>query len=88
MLLNINFFKPSGKWYTGGTVEVSSQLYEMDELIQDIVNNQDLLVDGWQGDFDVVIEAVDENDFATHLFKSDRFIGIAKENLGGEDDDK
>lgn len=78
MLLNINFFRESGKWYSGGVVKVAHQLYDMDELKQDIVNNQEILNDGWQGEFDVMVEAVNDDNFCTHLFHRDKFSNVSK----------
>lgn len=73
----VNFYKPSGKWYASCPVEVTHQLFEMDELKQDIVNNQDVLVEGWQGDYIVTIDQIASHDpFFTHLFTLDAFIDV------------
>ena len=77
----VNFYKPSGKWYASGPVEVSHQLYELDELKQDIVNNQGILREGWQGNYVVTIDQIDSYDpFFTRLFPQGAFAGIRKNN--------
>lgn len=77
----VNFYLPSGKWYTSGPVEVTHQLFETDELKQDIVNNQGILTDGWQGEYIVTIDHINPRDpFFTHLFPQGAFANIRKNN--------
>ena len=74
----VNFYKPSGQWYASGPVEVTHQLFEMDKLKQDIVNNQDILTEGWQDDdFIVTIDQISPYDtFFTHLFPQGAFANM------------
>ena len=78
----VNFYKPSGKWYASGPVEVSHQLFEVEELKQDIVNNQDILTEGWQDEFVVTIDQINPDDepFFARLFPQGAFAGIRKNN--------
>lgn len=82
-LIKIDFFKKgSGKWYSGGEVEVSHYIYD-DGFLQDIVNNQTILRDGWQDEdfFNVVTRNVDDDGdepYAHHLFDSSRFVGLVR----------
>ena len=81
MLINVNFYKETGKWYAEGVVEVEHKLYELEELKQDIIDNQDILVDSWNmhSEFFVVIslfESDDEHAFAERLFHPHEFDGL------------
>lgn len=77
-LIQVDFYKESGKWYSGGEVEVEHELFQ-DEFRQDIVNNQKILNDGWQGNFIVVTNNLpDDNLFAMQLFLPSKFAGISK----------
>lgn len=74
----VTFYKPSGRWWASGPVEVTHQLFEMDRLKQDIVNNQDILTEGWQDDdFIVTITQNSPDDpFFTYLFPQGSFAGM------------
>ena len=74
----VNFYKQTGEWYASGPVEVSHLLFAMDRLKQDIVNNQDILTEGWQDDdFIVTIGQIDPDDpFFTYLFPQGSFAGM------------
>ena len=74
----VTFYMPSGRWWASGPVEVSHLLFAMDRLKQDIVNNQDILTEGWQDDdFIVTINQIDPDDpFFTHLFPQGSFAGM------------
>ena len=81
--LLLNFYKPSGKWYTSGTAETTHYLFE-DGFKQDIINTQDALVDGWNSDgyFTVVVQNVPEDDsmaFHNCLLTPDKLSGYVKE---------
>lgn len=75
----VDFFKPeSGKWYTSGKAEVSHHLFE-DEFLQDIVDTQDAMQDGWQGRYTVVVRNMDDDDpFSCKLFLPSRFANVQK----------
>lgn len=76
--IRVDFYKESGKWYAGGEVEVEHDLFQ-EEFRQDIVNNQQILHDGWQGNFIVVTNNLpDDNLFAMQVFLPSRFLGISK----------
>lgn len=56
MIIQVDFYKESGKWYEGGKVDVGKAMpWVRDELEQAIVDNQQILLDGWQGEFFVVV---------------------------------
>lgn len=78
--INVDFFKPqSGKWYSGGTVKVDHYLFEK-EFKQDIVNNQKVLHDGWQGEFVIVTDNNNDDDpFAKRIFRAEEFIGVRRQ---------
>jgi hypothetical protein len=87
MLIHIDFFKPSGKWYEGGDVEIRDGSYLWsDDLKQQIVNNQDILMDGWQDcEYTVVLTDTPENisdsnyrGFFRHMFHAGSFKGLKR----------
>lgn len=72
--INVDFYKLSGKWYAGGSVTVHH--YDFDDAFkQDIVDNQEILVDGWQRDnFIVVTDNLNEDDpFAKRFYEDGAF---------------
>lgn len=80
--IRVMFFKKTGKYYTVGNAIVNHFLWE-DEFKHDLVNTQDSLKDGWQGEFQVLTEELDDDNetsnFATFLFDADSFVGIERE---------
>lgn len=85
MFIQIDFFKPTGKWYSGGTVELTDGTYLWkDDFKQQIVNNQKIMCDGWQEhDWIVVVRDTPANElnpsyngFFYHLFLAGAFKGI------------
>lgn len=49
MFIQIDWFKESGKWGYGGEIEIKDNTYLWsDDFKQQIVNNQDIIQDGWQ----------------------------------------
>jgi hypothetical protein len=48
MKIQVDFYKPSGKWHEGGEVEIGNARLWKGDLPQAIVNNQNILTDGWQ----------------------------------------
>lgn len=76
--IRVDFYKESGKWYGGGNVWVKHQLFQ-DGFMQDIVDNQNILNDGWQGRYIVVTDDI-RNDglFSKQVFLPSRFAGITK----------
>lgn len=76
--IRVDFYKESGKWYAGGEVEVNHHLFQ-EGFRQDIVNNQEILRDGWQGNYIVVTNNLEgDNLFAMQVFLPSKFIGITK----------
>jgi hypothetical protein len=88
MLLLVNLFKASGKWYAGGLVNVSEQhaIYDL-EFRQELVDNQDFVVDGAFDEFIVVIthtesyETEDTKNFYQHLYPIGTFKGFRRSNV-------
>ena len=80
-MIDVDFYKPSGKWYTNCRAVVNHYLFE-DEFKQDIVDTQDGMSDGWQdGDYYVVTSVPEHvNGFFNALFKPGDFAGIKKRN--------
>lgn len=87
MLLQVDFYKESGKWYTGGTVDVGdAKPYVKYEIEQAIVNNQEMLFDGWQGNYYVVVNNATELTleeavaglFCMRLLKPSVFLNLEK----------
>lgn len=77
-VVNLTFYKESGKYYTSGKAIVNHYLFDQ-EYKQDIVNTQDALRDGWQGNYFVVVSSDDIADgFHEALFRTSEFIGVTK----------
>ena len=43
MLVQVDFYKRTGKWYSGGEVEVSKMPWE-DGILEEIIKNQNILI--------------------------------------------
>lgn len=85
--IRVDFYKESGKWYSGGTVDVGdARLWQGPKFKQAIVDNQHILVDGWVNDtFYVVTNGLPENssnpeyrEFSMALFKPGVFAGMVR----------
>lgn len=61
--IRVDFYKSTGKWKYGGKVNVGTARLYNGELPQAIVNNQDIIQDGWQDHegYIVVIDDTAEN---------------------------
>jgi hypothetical protein len=78
-IIYVTFYKESGKYYTSGLATVNHYLFE-EEYKRDIVNTQNAMRDGWQGNYYIVTSAdEDVEGFHEALFKPSEFIGIEKE---------
>lgn len=80
-MVNLKWFKESGKFAYSGRAVVNHFLFE-DGFKQDIVNTQDSIRDGWQdhSDMYLVVTAPEEvNGFFEVLYTPGRFAGIKKE---------
>lgn len=78
--IKVTFYKLSGKFYSSGKAFVSHYLFE-DDYKQDIVNTQDALREGWEGEFFVVTSSNDDADgFHEALFTPCEFDGMRKDD--------
>ncbi len=55
MIVNVDFFKESGKWYSGGEVDVGSARLWKGDLYQAILANQKILQPGSPPHYYVVV---------------------------------
>ncbi|USK56531.1 hypothetical protein LIS82_08705 [Cytobacillus solani] len=79
--IKVSFYKSSGKWYSSGEAVVNHYLFE-DGFLQDIVNTQNCLRDGWQEheNFTIVTSYDgEENYFFEALIRPEIFKGLIKE---------
>lgn len=81
-VISVTFFKLSGKYYTKGEAVVNHYLFEK-EYLQDIVNTQNAMIDGWQGRYYVLTSCDDlkTREFHENLFTPEQFRMIAKQNI-------
>jgi len=75
--IRVDFYKETGKWYAGGNVLVMHHLFE-NGFRQDIVNNQNIMQDGWQGNYIVVTDDINGDLFSKQVFLPSKFNGIYK----------
>jgi len=85
LVILVNFYKQSGKWYTGGRVNVGDSRLWKGDLLQAIVDNQHIVGDGWPGSYYVVTEDLPEYDtnpeygeFSGALFAPERSNGLKR----------
>lgn len=85
MKVNVNLFKPSGKWYAGGVVDVDeSHYYWSQEHRQDIINKQQI-THNFDG-FVVVVTHRDDYDqgpsqyFCQMMYPAGKFDGMRKQS--------
>ncbi|HSH24051.1 MAG TPA: hypothetical protein VLA13_00735 [Massilibacterium sp.] len=78
-MIDVSFYKQTGKWYASGTAVVNHFLFE-EGFKQDIVDTQTELVDGWQNDSFYVVTSAPEhvNGFFKALFEPGTFKGFMK----------
>jgi hypothetical protein len=77
-VVTVTFYKESGKYYTSGTAVVTHFLFE-DEYLQDIVDTQRALQDGWQeGPYYVVVSSNDTKGFHEALYLPGSFAGLTR----------
>jgi len=80
MEIQVEFYRESGKWYAGGIVDISDTPgWDTGAVRQAIVEHQGILMDGWQGQYYVVVGNVsDDDDFCMRHFVPGDFVGIVK----------
>ena len=86
-LINVNFYKTNGKWYTRTQAVVNHFLFE-DGFEQDIVDTQNGLVDGWQNhnNYYVVTSAPEHvNGFFEALFHPGEFRGYKRKEVSKDE---
>ena len=79
-MIDVTFYKSTGKYYASGTAVVNHFLFE-DGFKQDIVNTQTELADGWQNDDFYVVTSAPEhvNGFFEKLWMPGTFSGLKRE---------
>lgn len=89
MKVNVNLFKPSGKWAYGGVVDVDERYpYWSAEHHQDLVDKQDFVVDGTFENYTVVVTHREDYDqdpshyFCQALWSGREFAGLRKRSAG------
>lgn len=86
MVIRVDWYKESGKWYCGQELEIGdAKLWQGERFLQAIVDGQTELVDSWPGDFHVVtgdLQKYDDDpnytDFSHALFGAGRWVGMQK----------
>jgi hypothetical protein len=86
MIIKIEFYKLTGKYYSSSEVDIgNSKLWDTD-FKQVIVNNQNIMIDGWQGSYyvhtrDLSIHDTDSSykEFYMRIFSPHEFDGLRKE---------
>lgn len=87
MKIKVDFFKTGGKWYASCEIDVESQLRE-DSFMQEVVNKQNAMMEGWQGHYFIVISDTATNEldpnyksFYNRHYMSWDWLGIKRKNL-------
>lgn len=85
MKVNVNLYKPSGKWAYGGVVDVDERFpLWSSEHRQDLVDKQDIVADGAFANYTVVVSHRDDYDddpsqyFCQALYPIGAFLGYRK----------
>lgn len=88
MIIKVEFYKLTGKYYSGGEVDIGNCKLWSSDFKQTIVNNQNILIDGWQGQYlvhtrDLSIHDLDPayTEFYMRIFSPHEFDGMRKEIL-------
>lgn len=71
MRVYVDFYKPSGKWYAGGEVEIGEvEGWNRDKVLEVVIKNQRIIKPGWEEEFIAVVRnwSEDENEFVNYLF--------------------
>ena len=88
MIIRVDWFEKTGKWAYGGDVQIADGTYLWsDNFKEDIVNNQNIINDGWQeSDYWYILTRNHPADelspnfcgFHFYLFEPGSFKGIKK----------
>lgn len=82
MQIQVDFYKPSGKWYAGDLVEIGDiGLHRKEDFMQAVVDNQKILIDQWtaHGEYYVVTSPGPSDDrFVNALFLQHEFQGMKR----------
>lgn len=87
LVIQVDFYKERGKWYTGGKVNIGDvRLWHGDEAMkQAIIDNQTIMSDSWIGHYHVVTQDLPETEhdinyreFTGGLFLSHTFKGMSR----------
>lgn len=79
--VNVNWWKPSGKWYASETLEIPDSVRPFDSTAvkRFIVENQTTLVPSWCGNYFVTLECSDASPhFFNRLYRPQDFTGYRK----------
>lgn len=87
LIIRVDFYKKTGKWYAGGQVNVGNErLWRGENFLRAIVDNQQILNDGWQGNYHVVTDDLHENfekreyqEFSKAFFEANLFNEMKKQ---------
>lgn len=88
MKIRVDFFRESGKWYEGGIVDIGDAKLWKGDIQQAIVDNQEILKDGWQNqdyfyvttrDLPETYDDPEYKEFFIHLFAPHKFRGLKKQ---------
>lgn len=71
-LLQLNFYKSSGKWFGEGIAKTNHEIYE-DGFKQDIIDTQDAWADNWV-DRDLYVHVENADDDRSHRFCNQLFM--------------
>ena len=90
MNIRVDWYKPSGKWYSGGIVDIGdAKLYKNQEVEQAIVDKQQLLLHNWHINcyYTVVVSNINDEDavdsFCYALFIPEHFKDITRSDQDG-----
>jgi hypothetical protein len=88
LVIQVDFYKQSGKWYQGGRVNVGESRLWKGDFLQSVVDNQRILGEGWQGHYYVVTADLPEYDtnpeykeFSGALFTPERSEGLKRSGV-------
>ena len=70
MKIQVDFYKPSGKWYSGGEVEVNCKPWDdRAKIMDEIRNNQEILIKSDLSQWTIVLDDAKGNEFSKEFWK-------------------